>query len=622
MGSSAQWSAQFKGRPIVDEGILGLVLRPQGELLERASVVRTKTHAFDQVIPVLFGKASKARDRYQELRVEFQRPDKIRFAVVFRAYDDAVAFRYEIPAQKGLSTLVIQDETTAFRLSGHPTAYVQFLEHYNTSHEHNVAEVPLSGIKADTLLDLPITFARPDGISLAITEAALRRYAGLSLMRPGGQEQLSARLTPRADGTKVVATLPLRTPWRVVLVGDSPGALLESNTLYCLNDPPAFKDTSWIRPGKMTWPWWNGHLYEAQPTKPILSMEAIRQYIDFCAENGIAFHSVVSDEKDRPWYVQQVDGLFPGPGTEVTQIRPDLDLPAIRRYAESKGIRLWTWVHQGALRGKVEDAFAAFEKMGWAGMMVDFFDHDDQETVEFAEEILQAAARHHILIHFHGIWKPTGWQRTYPNLMNHEGVLNLEYLKWGDNCSPEHDLRIAFTRALAGPLDYHLGGFRAVSRADFKPHHVGPNVLGTRAHQLAMYVCWDNPNPMVADYPAAYRNQPGFEFIREVPAWWDETRILAGEVGKLLVTARRKGNVWWLGGMWAGPPGKRSIPLDRLGKGPWKATVWSDLPESETDPNRIGKRDLLIESGKPLEIEFGTDGGFVAKLVAAGGRKR
>ena len=146
--------------------------------------------------------------------------------------------------------------------------------------------------------------------------------------------------------------------------------------------------------------------------------------------------------------------------------------------------------------------------------MVDFFDHDDQETVEFAEEILQAAARHHILIHFHGVWKPTGWQRTYPNLMNHEGALNLEYLKWSDRCTPEHTLNLLFTRMVAGPMDYHAGGFRAVTRAEFKPIYIAPNVLGTRCHHLAMYVCFDNPNPMVADYPSAYEGQPGFDFLK------------------------------------------------------------------------------------------------------------
>src|SRR6478735_7982385 len=209
-------------------------------------------------------------------------------------------------------------------------------------------------------------------------------------------------------------------------------------------------------------------------------------------------------------------------------------------------------------------------------MMVDFFDHDDQESIEFAESILQAAARHHLMIHFHGVWKPSGWQRTYPNLMNHEGALNLEYLKWSDRCPPEHDLLMSFTRLLAGPMDYHLGGFRAVPRAQFKPQSVAPIVLGTRGHMLGMYVCFDNPNPMVADYPVAYENQPGFEFIQQVPTWWDETRVLVDEIGRTLVTARRKGNNWYLGGISAGPAREIELPLNFLSTQPYAATIWAD----------------------------------------------
>jgi alpha-glucosidase len=293
-----------------------------------------------------------------------------------------------------------------------------------------------------------------------------------------------------------------------------------------------------------------------------------KRYIDFCASNNITAHSLTSTENTTtPWYQQSKPGVEPGPDTDVTRPRDGFDLGAIRRYAESKGVRLWTWVHQGALRGRVEEAFSAFEKLGWSGMMVDFFDHDDQDTVEFAESVLAAAARHHILIHFHGIWKPTGWQRTYPNLMNHEGALNLEYLKWSDRCTPEHDLMMAFTRLIAGPMDYHLGGFRAVPRSEFKPRNVAPNVLGTRGHMLAMYVCFDNPMPMLADYPTAYEGQAGFDFLKRVPTWWDETRVPIARVGELLVTARRSGRTWYLGGLSAKAMPNIRVPLTFLPPG-------------------------------------------------------
>lgn len=246
--------------------------------------------------------------------------------------------------------------------------------------------------------------------------------------------------------------------------------------------------------------------------------------------------------------------------------------------------------------------------------MVDFFDHDDQDSVEFAESILKAAAEHKLLIQLHGIWKPTGLERTFPNLMNHEGALNLEYLKWSDRCTPEHNLKMAFTRLVAGRMDYHLGGFRAVPRQQFQPKAVAPNVLGTRGHHLAMYVCFDNPNPMVADYPTAYEGQVGFDFLKTVPTWWDETRVLMGQVGEVLVTARRKGRDWYLGGMSAGKPRDLEIPLGFLGKGSFEAEIWKDANDTDTDPNHLVRTSSKVSKEEQLRIRVALDGGFVAKL--------
>jgi len=610
-----QWSAECHGKPILNHCRLSLEGLSLGDLMLGAHVRGTHTRSHDERVRVMFGKAEFARDKYNELRLALENALGWRTSVVFRCYDDAIAFRYEIPKQTGLEQLVVSNEGTSFGVVGNPTAYVQYLAHYKTSHEHNVSTALLSDIKRDTLLDMPLTLAWEDGKHIAITEAALRKYAGMSLMRTPTTNELVCKLTPRSDGTKVLGPLPAKTPWRVVLVGNRVGALLESNVIYCLNEPSAIKDTSWIKPGKMTWSWWNGNLFNAKPSASILSLAMAKKYIDFCARNGIAFHSVIADETDTPWYYQTKKGLFPDKNTDVTKVREDLDLARIKLYAASKGVRLWTWVHQGALRGRVEEAFAAFERLGWNGIMVDFFDHDDQESVELSEEILQAAARHHILIHFHGIWKPTGMQRTYPNLMNHEGALNLECLKWGATCTPEHSLLLAFTRLVAGPMDYHLGGFRATTPRDFEPHNVGPNVLGTRCQMLAMYVCFDNPNPMVADYPAAYEGQVGFEFLTVVPTWWDETRALMAEEGRLLVTARRRGKTWYVGGMSAGPPREIEIPLSFLGNGTFRMTLWQDGAKAEADPNDISSAPREVTRAQTFSVSLATDGGFVAVLA-------
>jgi alpha-glucosidase len=275
-----------------------------------------------------------------------------------------------------------------------------------------------------------------------------------------------------------------------------------------------------------------------------------------------------------------------------------------------------TGIHHIVLRvNDLETAVASFEKLGWSGMMVDYFDHDDQDTIEFAESILQGAARHRILIHFHGVWKPTGLERTYPNLMNHEAALNLGYLKWGTNCTPEHGLMLAFSRLIAGPMDYRLGGFRAVRAAQFTPRFVAPNVMGTRAHMLAMYVCFDNPTPMIADCPTACAGQPGFDFLTQVPAWWDETRVLAAEIGELMVTARRKGSNWYLGGMSARRPHDLALALSFLGAKRCTARIWKDAADSQAEPNHLEVQTVRVNRGDPLRLRRAPDGGFAPRLT-------
>lgn len=608
-----RWSASFDGAPLFAASTLGLLTEAGTDLLAGVRCVdRTETQR-DQPVDLLFTKTATTRDRHGELQLALHRQDGTKVRVVVRCYDDALAFRYVVEACAGAEELRLRDDSTAFVLAADAICQARCLPHFRTSHEHEVTTVAANALPAGQLLDTPLTAQWPDGRVVAITEAALRRFAGMSL-RADGRGGLRAALSPGENGPAVVRALPATTPWRVVLLGDRPGALLESNTLQCLNEPPAF-DTSWIRPGKLTWPWWNGYLFEAERGDPILSLAANRRHIDWCAENGIDFHAVVADENDSPWYVQGKEGLFPGPDTDATKVRPDLDLPAIVAHAQARGVRLWTWVHHGAMRGRVDAVVAAMAAHGFRGVMVDFLDRDDQATVEFCEDVLTAAAEHRVLVHFHGMHKPTGTERTFPHLMNHEGSLNLEYLKWSDRCTPEHTLRVVFTRLVAGPMDYHLGGFRAVRADAFAPKHVAPVVLGTRAHHLAMYVCIDNAAPMVADYPAAYRDEPGFEFVREVPTWWHETRVLDAHIGSALVTARRRDAVWWVGGLFAGASREVSVPLAFLGPGRHTLQLWRDGEQAATDPDDLERERREVTAADVVRVRIAAGGGgFVMRI--------
>jgi alpha-glucosidase len=610
------WSLSFRGHAAIASGRFGLVLEGGADILAGAVVEAAEGRALDQRVPILFGKADHARDCARELRLDLRAASGRKVGLTLRVYDDAFAFRYEIGGAPEDPPLRIAAEATAFDIAGASMVHASWMEHFRSSHEVVVQSTPVDEIPIGQLLDTPLTAEYADGVALAITEASLLRFAGMSLRREGGSGRFVAALSPRDDGLAVVRAAPLFTPWRVVLIGNGPGALLESNTLHCLNDPPEF-DVSWIRPGKITWPWWNHYLFTAERTESILSVASALKHLDWCKANGIPYHAIVADETDTPWYRQGRAGLFPDATTDPTQARSDLDMAAIRKLADERVIGLWTWVHHGAIRGRVEESFTAFERMGWNGIMVDFLDRDDQPTVEFAEEVLRAAARHHVLVHFHGMYKPTGWQRTFPHLMNHEGSLNFEYLKWGAACTPEHTLRVVFTRMVAGPMDYHLGGFRAALPEDFRPRNEAPFVLGTRGHMLGLYVCLDNPAPMVADFPGAYRGQAGFDCIQEVPTWWDETRVLQATVGRLLVTARRRGEVWWLGAIAAGEPRELRLSLDFLGPREHLARLWRDGEKVEEDPNLLAVEERVVSAESVLTIRVGNGGGFVVRLTPA-----
>jgi alpha-glucosidase len=278
------------------------------------------------------------------------------------------------------------------------------------------------------------------------------------------------------------------------------------------------------------------------------------------------------------------------------------------------GIRLW--VHWKPLSEHLEEAFSLYEAWSVKGLMVDFLDRDDQEMIDFTERMLESAARHKLHIQIHGSSKYSGEQRTFPNLFNREGVLNLEYLKWSDLCTPQHSVNVAYTRALAGPVDFHLGGFRSVSRAEFQPRDRAPVVLGTRCHHLALYVVYENPMPMVADAPRAYEGQLGFDFIREFPTTWDETRFLVGEPGEYVVVARRKADAWHLAGITNWTPREIDVPLDFLPAGEFEARLYVDGSMDESQPNAIREQRQGVNAAAALRVSLAPGGGFVAVLRA------
>ncbi|WP_172679989.1 glycoside hydrolase family 97 catalytic domain-containing protein, partial [Bacteroides uniformis] len=311
--------------------------------------------------------------------------------------------------------------------------------------------------------------------------------------------------------------------------------------------------------------------------------------IDFAARNGLDAHGIYG-YAETPWYYDDNFNFgWAGPNADVTKPIPCLNMPRIVEYARSKGVGIHLWVHWRPLYDKLEEAFALYEGWGVKGLMVDFMDRNDQEMIRIQEEILECAARHRLFIQFHGSSKPSGLVRTYPNEFTREGTLNYEVCKWDTLVNADHDIAIPFTRMLAGATDYHLGGFRALPRSEFKIQYVNPHVMSTRCHMLAMYVVLENHLTSLCDTPKAYEGQPGFEVLRTVPGTWDEIRVPLARMNEHVTVARRSGSDWWVGSLNNGTERDLKLELDFLSEGDYQATIYTDAEDVERNPNNLDR---------------------------------
>jgi alpha-glucosidase len=674
-----EYSVFYKGVGLVDRSTLSLTFLGErnaggaGEtsefgrgLVPRRPVFRDGEDNYELVV----GKTKTVHDRYREVEIPLvegtrgggqRRGTKQgdggegqgrRINLVVRVFNDGLAFRYVLPEQTGWNSYSLTDEHSSFRLTGDPILLASFLPGFTSSHEGLYTRLPFSKAPEDSLMDMPVFISFPQHIYVAITEARLLDYAGMYLVRhkgelkselsplpgeaggpvpvegavgagagvdamPGSVGELEAGrgTTPRRrTAIRVKAVLPHQTPWRVMLISDRAGALVESNIITDLNDDCAIKDVSWIRPGKTDFHWWNGDIVPDTTFPPGINFETNQYYIDFCGRNGIEYHSVIG-YGGIAWYTNDGVSYDAGPHADVTRPVPGLDMQQICDYAKKKGVGIRVWVHWKALYPMIDKAFAQFEQWGIRGMMVDFLNRDDQQMVNIQTEILQKAAAHHLHIQFHGAYKPTGLSRTWPNEFTREGTLNYENDKWGRPITPDDDLNVVFTRLLAGPTDYHLGGYRAVTPAEYKAQYTRPLVLGTRCHMLAMYVVLESYLGMVCDYPAAYEGQDGFDFLKAVPTTWDETRVPEAIPGERVTIARRKGDDWYVGTINNSVEKQVHLSLHWLPPGFYTATIYSDAPDAGTAPDHLRVETRTVSAGDSLLIRLASGGGQVMRLT-------
>lgn len=594
------------GVPVIAASPLGLAIQGGPVLGSQVRITGSSAEAADEAYTVVHGKSNPVRNRYQALRLELEEtgPPRRRMAVEARAYDEGAAFRYDVPAQPGIPDPVgfrLHDEVTEFRIAHDAIAYPLYLNGFTSSYEDEYNREALSGIAADRLMALPLLVDVAGAGWAAITEAALDEYAGAYLKKGAGGTALRIELAS-AGGPKVEHGLPHVSPWRVILVHPEIGRLIESNLILSLNPPSALADTSWIKPGKSAWDWWFGRVKTEQGWETGMDTRTFRYLIDFAAEAGLEYVLV-----DDGWSERQ----------NILRAKPGIDIPEIIRYGKSKGVGVWLWLHWTGVERQMNEAFPLYERWGAAGLKIDFMDRDDQWMVNWYRRVLQKAAEHKLMVDFHGAYKPTGLRRTYPNLMTREAVMGLEYTKWSRRVDPEHNVTLPFTRMLAGPLDYTPGGFGNVTPEEFRPRFDDPIVLGTRAHQLAMFVVYESPFVSVVDHPSAYRAAPEFRFIRDVPATWDETRVLQARVADYIVIARRRGNEWYIGSMTDWTPRTLEIPLSFLGGGTFTAEIYADAPDAGAHPEKVVVSRQPVTSGAVLKAELAPGGGQAVRIVPA-----
>ncbi len=572
------------------------------------------------------GKTSTARSRYNGSRLHFKEPRAPfrSLAVEFRAFDDGVAFRTILESVTPNDSIVILHEDAEFRFPPATGVHALWLG-ANTHFEGTYRSwETLDSVPRDTRFPVPVLVQSSPGVFAAICEAALLDYPGMSLRVsddaiPGFVSDLTRR---RDDSTLAVIGLgKIVTPWRVIMVAAREVELIESNILTHLAPPCELPETDWIRPGKTTWDWWNSHLLSSEHDPGAMDFRTMKEYIDFCARNGIEYHSLTGFDAGggdmTAWYGEH-RSFLPSPGTSLRVPVAEVELPSLLAYAREQGVGLRLWLHFCSLQEEcIDSVFALYEQWGINGFMLDFIERDDQEAVVFITDVLRAAAKHHLTVSLHGAAKPTGLTRTFPNLLNHEGVLNLEWNKWSSRCTPGHNVTVPFIRMLAGPMDYHLGGVRSVDPAEFIPRHVAPSVMGTRAHNAAMYVVFENYLPMVADYPGAYVGDSVFAVVFGIPTTWDESRGLAGEIGEYIVIARRRGRDWYVGAMNGSVPRTVELPLTFLGPSRYRATIIRDDEAPGSMAARIDSREM--SAGSRLFLRLGRDGGALIRLSAVPG---
>jgi alpha-glucosidase len=616
-----QWSVSYGSQQVLAPSGIALFLA-NGEVWgkDMKALVSNKEQV-DQRFAANFYKKDSITDRYNELRLVW----KGNHGILFRVYNDGAAYRF---FSNSRDSLIIRSEQATFNFDKDYQAFIPYVreprlagDQHETSFEALYDETKLSGMIRDSLAFLPLLVDLGNGMKAVVTEADLEHYPGMYLKknaekdfsmigdfanyplteRSGGYENINS-VVPERTGFIAVTKGKVQFPWRILVISKRDQELANSDMVQKLGAPCRLNDISWIKPGKVAWDWWNDWNISHVDFRAGINTPTYKYYIDFAAANKLEY--IIMDEgwSDR---------------MDLLKMEPGVDLQAILDYGKQKKVGIILWATWSAVHAQMDAAFAKYSAMGVRGFKIDFLDRDDQEMTGSTYAIAARAADYKLMVDFHGMYKPDGIQRTYPNVVNCEGVRGMENAKWAPHDDvPRYDVTLPFIRMLAGPMDYTPGAMRNSTRAAFHPVNSMPMSQGTRCHQLAMYTVFEAPLEMLADNPTVYmKEQESTTFISGIPTTFDETIALDGKVGEYIVMARRKNRSWYIGAMTNWDARDISLDLSFLPAGKYVVELFQDGINADRDATDYKRNIMTVSSGDKLNVHLSNGGGLAAKIL-------
>ncbi|MEP6804365.1 MAG: glycoside hydrolase family 97 protein [Flavobacterium sp.] len=610
------WTIFHEKDVILSPSAMSMTLDGNVVLGKNAVVLNSKKESVDASFESPFYKKKAVQNKYNQLTLNFKND----FSIEFRAFDDGVAYRFITKKKKDI-TVKWEEVTLNFDQDYNTLIpYVRDLRNpkdpFISSFEAHYENKKISEFSKDTLAFLPFLIDYKNHKKAVFLEANLEDYPGLFVTnntsksgfesrfskyplqeKNGGFNNINRLITERAD--YLVQTKGTRNfPWRAIVISDNDAALANNDMVQKLSEPSRIKDISWIKPGKVAWDWWNDWNIYNIDFKAGINTQTYKYYIDFASKNKVEY--VVLDEG---WSLED----------DIMKHNPNVDLEALISYGKERNVGIILWSSWMALTKNTAGILKNYADLGIKGFKVDFLDRDDAKMVNSVYDIAQKAADHKLLLDFHGMYKPTGIQRTYPNILNFEGVKGLENNKWTPNDDvPLYDCTIPFIRMMAGPMDYTPGAMRNATKSEFKPSHSNPMSQGTRCHQLALYTIFEAPLQMMSDSPTAYmKEQESTDFIAKIPTTFDETVSLNGEVGKFVTIARRKSNTWYLGAITNWDSREITIDFSFLEKGKkYEAEIFSDGLNADKAAVDYKREKITVDSTTQLKYRLANGGGL------------